>query len=428
MTILKVFLTGLVIVSLCMADISGIVTDTGSTPITGAVVQLEKGGQTATSGADGRFTLVVSTDIYPGNAKLLPNGLSARISGDLITVTIAKRSAVAVAMFDLTGKALSTVSYTLDAGSHFISLPYRGTGMHLYMVKSGNREFVLKGNAIGGASTGGLAIALCSMPNSPVKQARSLAAINDVIAAVKDGYLNYRCVIGNFDTAGIVIKMAANAGTVIDTDGNAYQSVRIGNQVWTVDNLRVTKYNDGSDIPLDTSTATWSGAATPKYCFYKNAADADTIKRFGALYNWHVVNPANSAKIAPAGWHIPTAAEWDTLQNYLIAKGYNWDGTTTGNKIAKSLAAKTDWHQYSTAGTIGCDLTKNNSSGFSALPSGHRDAKGNFLSMSSSVYWWSASEHDTSTAYHCYLFYVLDNFYRNNYDKSCGFSVRLVSD
>ena len=83
MVLIKAFLTGLMGVSLCMANISGIVTDTGTTPISGAVVQLEKGGQTATTGTDGSFTLVVSTAILPGNGKLLPNGLSARISGNM---------------------------------------------------------------------------------------------------------------------------------------------------------------------------------------------------------------------------------------------------------------------------------------------------------------------------------------------------------
>jgi len=94
MILIKAILAGLAGVSLCMANISGIVTDTGTTPISGAVVQLEKVGQPVTTGADGSFTLVVgSTGILPGNGKLLPNGMSAGISGNLMTVTVAERSA-----------------------------------------------------------------------------------------------------------------------------------------------------------------------------------------------------------------------------------------------------------------------------------------------------------------------------------------------
>jgi len=103
-----------------------------------------------------------------------------------------------------------------------------------------------------------------------------------------------------------------------------------------------------------------------------NTTNADSIKKYGALYDWYAASPTNVKKIAPAGWHVPSDAEWDTLQNYLTAKGYNRDGTTTGNKIEKALAAKTDWVTYSTNGTIGSDLSKNNSSGFSALPGGYR--------------------------------------------------------
>src|SRR4030043_168747 len=129
------------------------------------------------------------------------------------------------------------------------------------------------------------------------------------------------------------------SGTVTDADGNVYQTVKIGNQVWTVENLRTTKYDDGSAIPLVTDSAAWAALTTPGFCYYNNTTNADNIKKFGALYNWHAVN---TKKLAPKGWHVPTEAEWITLENYLIANGYNWDGTKTENKIAKSMAAKTD--------------------------------------------------------------------------------------
>jgi uncharacterized protein (TIGR02145 family) len=426
MVLIKALLTGLAGVSLCMANISGIVTDTGSTLIPGAVVQLEKGGQTATTGVDGSFTLA-TTAILPVNGKQMPNGLSARVSGNFMTVTIAERSVVEVATFDLTGKAISTVRQPMEAGTHYIALPYRGAGIYLYKVKAGNNEFLLKGNLVGGASSGSGVTAQGSLPNHLAKQAMSMAVINDVITATKTGYLNYRVVVRNSDTSGMQIKMIANAGNVTDADGNMYQTVKIGNQVWMAENLRVTKYNDGSIIPLDTSTATWN-AATPKYCFYNNTTDTNSIKKFGALYNWYVLNPANSKKIAPTGWHVPTDAEWDTLQNNLIAKGYNWDGTTTGNKIAKALAAKTDWYTYSTTGTIGCDLTKNNSSGFSALPGGYRRDDGTFYNQGVYGFWWSATENDASVACDHNLFYVSGSLDRGIDYKSCGYSVRLVRD
>ena len=94
--------------------------------------------------------------------------------------------------------------------------------------------------------------------------------INDVIAVIKDGYLNYRCVMYNSDTTGVEIKMIVCADTVRDIDGNLYQAVRIGNQVWTVENLRVTKYNDGTAILNVTDSGAWFNIATQAYCYYKN--------------------------------------------------------------------------------------------------------------------------------------------------------------
>jgi uncharacterized protein (TIGR02145 family) len=233
------------------------------------------------------------------------------------------------------------------------------------------------------------------------------------------------------DTGGTAQQIVASAGTVTDIDGNAYQTVKIGTQVWMAENLRVTKYNDGTAIPLDTSKATWSNAETPKYCFYKNTTATDNNKKYGALYNWYVVRSANPKKIACAGWHVPSDAEWDTLQNCLIAKGYKWDGTIRGNKIAKSLTAKTEWSTTATMGTIGCDLTKNNTSGFSAFPGGYRDYNGSFGHQGYYGFWWSATAGDESSAYGRFLYCDSDSLDRDIYrgdGRSCGFSVRLLKN
>ena len=428
---IKALLAGFAGASLCMANISGTVTDTGGTmPIAGAVVQLEKGGQLDTTDAEGNFTLTTTTAVLPVKGKQLLSGMSARISGNVLNVTIADRSAVEVTTFDLNGKAISTMRKTLNAGSQSIALLPRSAGIYLYKVKAGNNELVLKGNSVDGVLSGSAVSSQGTASNLPAKQAKTHATINDVIAVTKDEYLNYRCVQYNNDTTGIKIKMIASAGTVTDTDGNVYQTVQIGTQVWTVENLRVTKYNDGTAIPLGTSTTTWTNATTPKYCFYNNTTNADSIKKYGALYNWYVVDTANTQKLAPAGWHVPTDSEWEVMQSYLVMHGYNYDGTTdtVNNKIAIALAAKTDWTAQSLTGTIGFDLTKNNNSGFSALPGGDRSSTGTFYNQSSYGYWWSATKYDASYAWYRYLHFNDDFLYRVNYSKSFGFSVRLVKD
>jgi len=412
--------------------ISGIVTDTGGTPISGAVVQLEKGKQTATSGTDGRFTLVISSSaILSGKNKLSPqNTLSATIHNGLLFVNGAGKSAIEITTFDIAGKALSTVRRSMDAGIHGLALPYRGAGIYLYKVKSGARELVLMGNSLIGVSSGIAATAQGPSSSPLAKQTMSAAttiapATIDVIAITKAGYLNYRVAVNNVDTSGIAIKMIASAGTVTDVDGNVYQTVKIGNQEWMAENLRVTKYNDGTAIPFDTAGSTWYSATTPKYCYYNNTTDAASIKKFGALYNGYVVSSSNSKKIAIAGWHLPTDAEWDALQNYLIASGYNWDGTKTGNKAAKALTASADWYVDTTTGAIGCNLTKNNASGFSALPSGQRDLNSAFGGRGSFGYWWSAGS-DASSANYRYLFFNFGFLGTTSVNRSGGIAVRLV--
>jgi len=218
---------------------------------------------------------------------------------------------------------------------------------------------------------------------------------------------------------------AAETGTVSDIDGNIYKTIKIGNQVWTVDNLRTTKYNDGKPIPYVTDNNAWAALTTPGYCYHNNTANAYRRKKYGALYNWYAVD---TKKLAPAGWHVPTDAEWDFLQNYLIANGYNWDGTATGNKIAKSMAAQADWIVSKARGAIGNDSTRNNRSGFSAFPSNYRYYIGYFSTIDESGYWWSASEFFASDASFRFLYYDSDSLVKYNYDKSCGLSVRLVKD
>jgi uncharacterized protein (TIGR02145 family) len=212
--------------------------------------------------------------------------------------------------------------------------------------------------------------------------------------------------------------------TVTDVDGNVYHTVTLGTQTWTTENLRTTKYNDSTAIPLVTDSTAWRNLTTPGYCWYNNNKSIYK-KQYGALYNWYVVH---TGKLAPAGWHVPSKAEWDTLQNYLIDHGYNYDGTITGNKFAKAMAAKIIWGADTTTGAIGNNLGTNNSSGFSALPGGCRSNDGSFVNEYASGYWWSTTEDKELHAYHCYLVFLNSSLNSFNFYENSGFSVRLVKD
>ena len=132
---------------------------------------------------------------------------------------------------------------------------------------------------------------------------------------------------------------------------------------------------------------------------------------------------------APEGWHVPTDAEWTTLENYLIANGYNYDGTTTGNKIAKAMASTTGWNTSTVIGAVGNDQSLNNSSGFNGFPEGTRNYSGSFSNNEGNqAIFWSSTEEDVYNVWDRYLSYKNSYLYRTNDNKRDGFSVRFVKD
>jgi uncharacterized protein (TIGR02145 family) len=224
----------------------------------------------------------------------------------------------------------------------------------------------------------------------------------------------------------IIFSAIGSQITVTDIDGNLYNAVVIGDQVWMVENLKTTKYNDGTDIPLVTDNTDWSNLTTPAYCWLKN--DETTYKNtYGALYNWHTVNTGN---LCPAGWHVPTDAEWTTMEDYLIANGYNFDSSITGNKIAKSLASTTIWTSSTTVGAVGnTDYpTFRNKTDFTALPGGVRTVIGLFSPIDCYGDWWSATEYDAVSAWYRGLSYSDSYVERNSNSLKLGMSVRCVRD
>jgi uncharacterized protein (TIGR02145 family) len=180
---------------------------------------------------------------------------------------------------------------------------------------------------------------------------------------------------------------------VKDIDGNVYKTVTIGTQTWMAENLRVTKWNDGTLIDCIPDSAGWwqrisGGIAPPAYCYYEN--NKDSIIKYGLLYNWHVTENKN---VCPDGWHVPSYDEWWVLNKYLSANNFNYDGTTVINKIAKSMAKKGDWKYSIVEGSVG-DVNYMefmNKSGFSAVPSGKRDYYAKFVEKYESTKWWASN-------------------------------------
>jgi len=212
-----------------------------------------------------------------------------------------------------------------------------------------------------------------------------------------------------------------SSDSVTDIDGNVYNSVKIGTQVWMVQNLKTTKYRNGESIGTTApSNKNITQENEPKYQWAYNG-DEGYVSKYGRLYTWYAVN--DSRNIAPIGWHIPTDAEWKILEEYVTA---NLGSTSS---VAKALASKTNWTYISTTpGAIGNDLTKNNRSGFTGLPSGYRFGNGTFDDIGNGGSWWSSTQSNTNFAWYRTL-YCLDNtLHSYNYDKQYGYSVRCIRD
>ena len=230
--------------------------------------------------------------------------------------------------------------------------------------------------------------------------------------------------VANFDNEGGIPNQV-----ITDQDGNTYDYLTYGNQVWTVENAEMVTYRDGTSIPQVTGATEWQNLTTGAWAYYDN----DPSKP--RLYNWYAVmgihdNDPNTPnkEFAPEGWHVPTDAEWTMLENYLIANGYNYDGTTSGNKIAKAMASTTGWNSSTSTGAIGNDQSTNNSSGFNAFPEGGRGSSGSFGGEGDSAVFWSSTENNTNDAWDRDL--VINNslLYRTSSNKRNGFSVRFVRD
>ncbi len=194
---------------------------------------------------------------------------------------------------------------------------------------------------------------------------------------------------------------------VTDIDGNVYRIVKIGDKTWMAENLRTTRFNDGTAIPLVTEQNAWIILSSPAYCWYNN----DTVYKasYGALYNGFAIN---TEKLCPAGWHISTDADWYALVEFLGGE------SNAGGKL-KSTDVRY-WINPNTGAT--------NESGFAALPGGTRYGNGLFFSIKSIGSWWTLNKTNTLNGYYRSLNNASITVTRNYTDLTFGNSVRCVKN
>ena len=207
----------------------------------------------------------------------------------------------------------------------------------------------------------------------------------------------------------ILLLLSLSFGTVTDIDGNVYETVQIGEQLWMAENLKVTKYNNGDEIPTGHSDSDWSNLSTGAYSVYDdNSSNADI---YGKLYNWYTVD--DSRGVCPEGWHVPSDNEYTVLTDYLGGE------SVAGGKMKE--AGYEHWNSPNTGAT--------NGSGFTGLPAGYRYShSGSYDSMGYSGYFWSSSEYSSLSAWRQALGYDYSNVYLGDWYRRNGYSIRCLKD
>ena len=217
-----------------------------------------------------------------------------------------------------------------------------------------------------------------------------------------------------------------------DIEGNHYRVVKIGNQYWMTENLKTTKYADGTPLVRGTGVGDITGDYTTKYYFWYSDDSVSFYETYGALYTWAAImndspgsdaNPSGVQGVCPMDWHIPSDAEWKELEMYLgmsqaEADGTEWRGTDEGLKLRETGILH--W----TSPNLGAS----NSSGFTALSAGIRYYNGTYGMKGNDSYHWSATAIDSDSAWGRLLKYDQSGVNRYDGSRNLGLSVRCIRD
>lgn len=422
-TIFKLFTVLACVGATHSMTVSGRVKDEYGNILSGAQVKLGIADVTTISGNDGTFSLNSSTAIQQKNRQVSPEMDMPIFLNGKLSFTSQAETKILVRKFDTRGRQLAVYVHNCTKGKNTLTFPQSAKGVQVYCVDLNGNRYTFRNagsvQSINKASQYG---------NARNKYAENPENVNeDYLLVTKNGYLLHRQKVTGTSVVNLQISLVSlQTGKMQDGEGNEYKTIKIGNQEWTSENIRTTKFNDGSSIPLVKDSSQWVNLNSPGYCFYNNSSNIDDQKKWGALYNWHTVA---TGKLAPAGWHVPSDAEWDTLQNYMITHGYNFTGAISEeNLIAIALSSQTDWETFTVVGAPGRDPKSNNGSGFTAIPAGHRNAEGLFDGMGRNCHWSCTTEADLDNAWDHEVYYFFWYLGRLPMSKNFGSSVRLIRD
>ena len=307
---------------------------------------------------------------------------------------------VSISGFDCAGVKIAG-TLTKDKVAFYVTatLTYTGGNGKTYLTKSHTSTGVsgLTATLVAGTLANGEGTLVYTISGTPT----STGTANFTVA-----FGGGSCVIS------VTVEDAAQTTDITDAEGNTYKTVTIGTQTWMAENLKVSKYSDGTTIPNITDNTQWQNNTTGAWSYYNN--DAANNAKYGKLYNWYAVSKISNGNknVCPTGWHVPTDAEWTVLIDYLGGE------IIAGSKMKE--VGTTSWNSPNTDAT--------NTSLFSALPGGYRITNGNYTNVGYLGYWWSSTEGSTGNAWPRNLSYYSGNANRSFKSKSNGLSVRCLRD
>ena len=346
-----------------------------------------------------------------------------------------------ITMYDISGRKISQRNDFLDRGRHVYVI--RGIEGGIYFANVTSGRYSCSGRLISSGSNNTVVEIIYENTFAlQKKQYDSKGTTEEKTMQFNSGdrFLFkgisgiYSTVVTDIPTEGKTISF--NFIPCTDGDGNHYSVVQIGSakgseenkavQTWMAENLKTTKYRNGTAIPSIVDNTQWSQLISPGYCYFNNE-EKRYKDVYGALYNWYTVN---TGELCPQGWHVPSVPEWNELENYLIASGFNYDGSTQGSKVAKSLASTQGWFPSNNPGAVGNKdfPSKRNATGFTALPGGSRYADGLFLQVDKMGYLWTATAVDDNYAWNREFDHSNPGLPKFGYSKKKGQYVRCLKD
>ena len=370
------------------------------------------------------------------------------------SLTVAEKGTMAVDITDLTGRLITTQSLTsIQPGNHQLRVTLATPGVYFLTARMNGQTSSVKMVNSGRGNANSVTFVGSSNPIATIK-----GNTHTINAGDKMEYIGYTKMKGTeaesetlqenlYASKTVTLHFRGSVGpdslpcpgtpTVTDIDGNEYNTVTIGYQCWMRENMKTTRFANGDTIfKIDTLSLTLP------LRYYPNDS-AELVQDYGYLYNWPAVghgitgseeNPSGLQGICPDGWHVPSRLEYQQLFNVLHATENFWcdahNNTYPQNNIAKAIADKTGWKEYSSTCSVGCDPSANNVTGFSARPAGQIRGNGwkEYRFFEEKALFWDSYAYDDSRAEYVIISYSSPMLSTSTDAYDFAMSVRCVRD